>query len=589
MNLFDSSFLCLDIGARTVRGIAHRVRSARLVKSATAMMESENLVRAIRAVVSSLEHDIGARFDTAFITGNFGPAEFDMVAKCTNWSGEHKITAADLRYQISQIRPRDGFYPLHIIPLRYDLKNAKNLLTPVGFIDSALTSAFGVISYDTARLDYIFSALRHAHIQADNLYDPSYLLDAVYRPERDTAMFVNMGGEFTGVSIWTPRGPVFFKKIELGQNAITEQIAEQLHLDYADAARIKHSVASILENEMDRFTPADAAYDFSRADLNEILLPKIMEIMSEIHAVADAAAAKYRPSQIFLSGGGAGISGIPDMLETTFGIAVQNLGADAYINALSKFVWKNESAHVAAYQRRTQLRQNLISKITKKFEPKRNKNIKTVPIMPSTLEFNMNNPATYSLFDSGNISMIHVDIMDGFYVDRIAGGMDELKTIREHTRAHLHVHLMTESPAVWAMDAAAAGADTIIVSTNTAGVRAALRKIREMGKKNGIALNLESPVDILKPVLRELDEILIMAILPGDSGQEFDDSVLHKISVLANTRRKYGLKFKITVDGGINPDTAKLCWAAGADYLISASYLARAADFPLAVLSLMKH
>jgi ribulose-phosphate 3-epimerase len=147
---------------------------------------------------------------------------------------------------------------------------------------------------------------------------------------------------------------------------------------------------------------------------------------------------------------------------------------------------------------------------------------------------------------------------------------------------------MTESPVAWANAAAAAGADTIIVSTNTAGVRAALRRIHELGKRNGIALNPESSVDILKPVLKEIDEILIMSVKPGAGGQEFDDSVLNKISVLANTRKRYGLKFKISVDGGINPQTAKMCWDAGADFLASGSYLAKAADFPMAVQSLLR-
>jgi ribulose-phosphate 3-epimerase len=208
--------------------------------------------------------------------------------------------------------------------------------------------------------------------------------------------------------------------------------------------------------------------------------------------------------------------------------------------------------------------------------------------MPTTLSVDMKSPETYRLFKSGGISMIHVDIMDGFFVDRITGGIEELRFIRANTDAHLYVHLMTESPAVWAAAAAAAGADTIIVSTNTAGVRAALRKIKELGRRCGVALNPESSADILKPVLKDIDDILVMSVQPGAGGQRFDENVLHKISVLANTRKKYGLKFRITVDGGINGDTAQLCWRAGADFLASGSYLAQSPDFPLAVQSLLR-
>ena len=183
--------------------------------------------------------------------------------------------------------------------------------------------------------------------------------------------------------------------------------------------------------------------------------------------------------------------------------------------------------------------------------------------------------------------MIHVDIMDGFYVDKMAGSISELKYIRAHTNAHLHVHLMTESPVVWATDAIAAGAGTVIVSTNTSGVCAALRKIRESGRRAGIALNPESSVAILKPILRDVDEVMVMTVTPGAAGQEFNANCVKKIAILHAFRKKFDLKFKISVDGGINDATAKLCWAAGADYLISGSYLAGSSDFPLAVQSLL--
>ena len=178
--------------------------------------------------------------------------------------------------------------------------------------------------------------------------------------------------------------------------------------------------------------------------------------------------------------------------------------------------------------------------------------------------------------------------MDGFYVDRIAGGIDELKNIRARTNAHLHVHLMTESPVVWAADAIAAGADTVILSTNTSGLKTAVRNVRAAGRRVGVALHPDSNVSLLKPILREIDEVMVMAVAPGAAGQAFDPGALHKISVLAGTRKKYGLQFTISVDGGINESTAQLCWDAGADLLVSGSYLARAADFPLAVQSLMK-
>ncbi len=589
MNLFDSSFLCLDIGSYAVVGMAHRVKSGRITKSAIHSVQSTDQVFAIKSVMDELERQIGARFDSAYVTGNFGAARFSMSAKSTVWTGEHRITESDLRNQISQITADDGFFPMHMIPLRYDTSGARNLLTPIGYTDRQLVSIFGTVFYETSRMHEILSWLRGAHIQADGFFDGSFLIDSAFRDKKQTALLIDLGAEYTTISIWSGRGPVFFSKLELGQTAITNAIADALKISLDEAERIKCQIASVNINEMDRFTPADTAYDFSRADMNDIVLSFLMEIGTNIKATLQSEISKYNPSQIFVYGGGSGVAGINDLLEATFGIPVKNLGGDAAVRSLAQHVWREQTPHIKAFLARREKWKNVFDRIGKIFKRRKKKVARFIPIMPSTLSFNMKSPHTYNLFRAGNISMIHVDVMDGFFVDRIVGGIDELKFIRENTDAHLHVHLMTESPAAWAVAAANAGADTIIVSTNTAGVRAALRKIRELGKRSGIALNPESSVDILKPVLKEIDEILIMSVKPGAGGQEFDEAVLNKISILANTRKRYGLKFKISVDGGINPDTAQQCWAAGADFLISGSYLAHSADFPVAVQSLMRN
>ena len=155
MNLFDSSFLCLDIGTYCVRGLAHRVRGANIDRSAFFSIDSCDTTFAIKSVIDELEKQIGAHFDSAYITGNFGQSHYDMSYQPLNWNGEHKITASDIRHQISQITPPDGYFPMHIIPLRYYSPQAKNMLTPIGHIDHQLISVFGVISYlrsDTDKL-----------------------------------------------------------------------------------------------------------------------------------------------------------------------------------------------------------------------------------------------------------------------------------------------------------------------------------------------------------------------------------------------------------------------------------------------------
>jgi len=591
MNLFDSSFLCLDIGTAGVRGCAHRVRNARIDKSSVFATDSRDTAYALKTVIDELERQIGAHFDTAYVTGEFGDAHFEMTVKSNNWGGEHKITASDVRAQIAKITAPDGFYPMHIIPLRYDTPGARNILTPVGHIDHALISAFGAIFFAAARMNEITAVMRRAHIQSSGFFDTHFLLSQTMRQPHENTMFIDLSDAYTTASIWTDRGPVMYRKIPCGGGSITRNIADKMHLDFDAADAIKRAVASLVPQEMDRFTPADPAYDFSRADINEIILPRMVEIVGAIKSAAAPAIAKYRPVKIMIGGGGAEMAGAVEFFENAFSIPVQKLPFDAPARALAAHIWSAQKPRIAAAHRRQEKwarrRAWLRRVLHLESRPRRHRRARFIPIMPSTLCFNMRNPATYTLFKSGDISMIHVDIMDGFYVDKIAGGISELKQIRAKTNAHLHVHLMTESPSVWAADAIAAGADTVIVSTNTSGVRAALREIRAAGRRAGIALHPDSSVAILKPILRDVDEVMVMSVAPGAAGQKFDEGALKKIAVLNATRKKYGLKFTISVDGGITDKTAPACWAAGADAIVSGSYLARASDFPLAVQSLL--
>ncbi len=590
MNLFDSSFLCLDIGSAGVRGIAHRIKSGRIDKSAMHTVDNYDTVFALKSVIDELEQQIGAHFDTAYITGNFGTPHFEMAVKNTVWNGEHKISASDIKSQISQITAPCDCYPMHIIPLRYDTPTARNILNPIGHIDRQLISVISAIFFPRDRMDTVMSYLRRAHIQATAFYAPQYLQNSAFRTKKQTTMFIDVGAQLTTVSIWTDRGPVWYGALECGGTNITNAISEQLNIDFDSAERIKRAVSSLMPHEMDRFTPADTAYDFSRADVNDIVLPIMVDIAAGIKEIAATPLSKYRPTKIILTGGGTGIENISGFFENAFGLPTENMHSDATVRALSQYVWDAQSDRRNAHMARRAWFENRASRIGRLFgrRPKKTKN-RFIPIMPSTLCFDMKSDATYSMFKSAGISMIHVDIMDGFYVDRIAGSINSLKYIRAHTDAHLHVHLMTESPTVWAADAIAAGANTIILSTNTSGVRAAIRAIKTAGRRAGVALNPESSVTILKPILREIDEVMIMAVPPGAAGQPFNTDVLQKIRTLAATRQKYNLKYKISVDGGIDADTAQLCWDAGADLLVSGSYLARNNDFPLAVHSLLPH
>lgn len=588
MNLFDSSFLCLDIGTSGVRGIAYRIKNARIDKSAIYTVNSFDTIFALKAVIDELERQLGLHFETAYITGNFGESAFNIITKNKDWGTEHKITEQDIKKQISMISAPEGFYAMHIIPLQYVLTHFKDQKSPIGYIDTGLKTIFGIIFYENERLKDIYSFLRSAHIQPISFYSPEYLQYKIFKQKKQSLMLIDLGAEFTTVSIWTDRGPMLYKKIRLGGNDITDLISDKLKIPFGDAEEIKKQVASLIPKEMDRFTPASTDYEFSRADINEIVIPSISEIIEKIKKASASTVLKRCPNRVILTGGGAEIEGITETFENALGIPVSNMHYDGIIKCLSEYIWNEESRHRQAYIARRDKATGIISALTSIFRRKKKKRQVFIPILPSTLCFNMKKPETYALFQSGGISIIHIDIMDGLYVNKFAGSKEEVKFIKEHTKSHLHVHLMTEGPEVWAKDVIEAGADTVILSTNTSGVKSAIRQIHASGKRAGIAINPESSVSIVTPILRELDEVMVMTVSPGAAGQTFKEDCLHKISVLAGTRKKYGLKFVISVDGGINPETAQKCWDAGADLLISGSYLAKSSDFPLAVQSLLK-
>lgn len=589
MNLNDSYFLCLDIRTNCVHGIANHVQSGDIIKSEITTCNNFDTIFAIKSVVDDLEHKMGHSFDSGYVTGDFGESIFEQVQQNSGWNTEHLITNTDIQKQISNIKLPENFSAIHIIPFNYDTPNARNIKIPIGYTSTQLLSTFSVIFYRYDNIKNITSMMRRAHIKCNSIFDSQYLENMILRKKNENILFIDFDAKFSTVSLWTPKGPVMHTKIPIGMDNITIDITKKFDIDFYEAERIKKTVANLIPQEMDRFTPADSAYEFSRSDINDVVIPRIQEIVEQIQNISKPFISEYPTKKIIITGTGCDIKNIEKFLENIFYIPVQNCGNDAAVLALSEYIWSLEKNSRAIYKLKHQKYHDCIEKVSRFFTKKRRqKNKQFIPIMPSTLCFNMLSHNTYEMFNNANISIIHVDIMDGLYVNKITGSIPELKTIRANTKAHLHVHLMTENPMTWSSNAILNGADTIIVSTNTAGVRATIKNVHSTGKRIGVALNPESSVNILKPVLRELDEVMLMAVSPGSAGQKFDTNVLKKIKILNGTRKKYGLKFLISVDGGINPETAKMCWDAGADLLVSGSYIANSQDFAISVQELLK-
>jgi ribulose-phosphate 3-epimerase len=172
--------------------------------------------------------------------------------------------------------------------------------------------------------------------------------------------------------------------------------------------------------------------------------------------------------------------------------------------------------------------------------------------------------------DQAGCDWVHVDVMDGHFVPNISIGPGVVKAIRPHTRKPLDVHLMI-SPADPYLEAfAAAGADIITVHAEAGPhLDRSLQMIRSLGKKAGVSLNPHTPESAIEYVLDRLDLILVMTVNPGFGGQAFIPAMTEKIRRL---RAMIGSRpIDLEVDGGVSPDTARACTAAGANVLVAGS------------------
>ena len=173
---------------------------------------------------------------------------------------------------------------------------------------------------------------------------------------------------------------------------------------------------------------------------------------------------------------------------------------------------------------------------------------------------------------------VHFDVMDGNFVPNITFGPDMCKAIRPLTDLPIDVHLMVEHPAEWITPFQKAGADilTIHVESSERHLHRALQAIHAAGMKAGVVLNPATPISVCTHLLPECDLVLLMSVNPGFGGQSFIPETLRKIRELCAEIEARGLPTLIEIDGGVNPETAKLCREAGADILVAGSAVFRA-------------
>ncbi|MDL4840017.1 ribulose-phosphate 3-epimerase [Aquibacillus rhizosphaerae] len=174
--------------------------------------------------------------------------------------------------------------------------------------------------------------------------------------------------------------------------------------------------------------------------------------------------------------------------------------------------------------------------------------------------------------ENGGADYIHVDVMDGHFVPNITIGPLIVKAIRPVTKLPLDVHLMIEDPDKYIRDFAEAGADIITVHVEACRhLHRTVHAIKDAGVKAGIVINPATPVELIRPILSNVDLVLFMTVNPGFGGQSFIEEVLEKVELASLWRKELNLNFEIEVDGGVNQSTAKLCKKAGVDVLVAGS------------------
>src|SRR5690554_854446 len=165
---------------------------------------------------------------------------------------------------------------------------------------------------------------------------------------------------------------------------------------------------------------------------------------------------------------------------------------------------------------------------------------------------------------------IHIDVMDGHFVPNITIGPQVVKALRPHSSLPFDVHLMIAPADPYIVAFAEAGADIITVHPEAGPhLHRTLQLIKAQGKKAGVSLNPATPVEVLDPILEDIDLVLIMSVNPGFGGQSFIPSALPKIKAVRKRIDALGKPIDLEVDGGINGETARQAVDAGADVLVA--------------------
>ena len=186
--------------------------------------------------------------------------------------------------------------------------------------------------------------------------------------------------------------------------------------------------------------------------------------------------------------------------------------------------------------------------------------------------------------DAGGADLWHLDIIDGHFVPPLSFGKEVIAAVRAASTHFIEAHLMVAKPGEQFADLAHAGAQRLVFHYEAAGsaeaARDLARQAHDLGCEAGIAINPETPVDALYPLLDTLDEVLVMLIRPGWGGQQANLDLLDKVRALRAHLTAEGRAMAINVDGGVKATNARVCAEAGASILVAGSAVFNAEQTP---------